>query len=291
MGITKRMLVVGTIALSTAVTPSVWAQYTANFQTNIISGVTSNWASSYYIGNANSADVLLIQSHGVLTDGGAYLGYLSNSSNSSAIITGSGSIWSNGPLFLYVGNNGIGNSLVVSNGAQVLNAGYGYVGGGSLSRFAGNIVTVTGNGSVWSNGQSLGVGYPAAGNRLVVNNGGLLINYNAYVGSYASGSSNNSLVVSDTGSVWTNLGDVRIGDQGSGNSLTVSNGGKVFGGFGYVGYAGGTNSVVVTGTGSVWTNRNDLSIGYTGAGNSLFINGGGTVYNSIGYIGAGNLAG
>src|SRR5271169_4293254 len=29
------------------------AQYTANFQTNIISGVTSNWPSSYYVGFTN----------------------------------------------------------------------------------------------------------------------------------------------------------------------------------------------------------------------------------------------
>ena len=91
------------------------AQYTASSQTNIISGVTSNWSGNYYVGNTFSVNVLLVQSNGVLTDGVGYLGYNSSSSNNSALVTDNGSIWSNG--FLYVGHYGFGNSLVVSNGA------------------------------------------------------------------------------------------------------------------------------------------------------------------------------
>ena len=278
-------ILVGTVALSIA--PAARSQYTANFQTNIISSVTSNWSGSYYVGNAFSADVLLIQSNGVLTDGGAYLGYSSTSSNNSVIVTDTGSIWSNGPLFLYVGYNGFGNSLVVSNGAQVLNGGYGYVGGGSIQRISSNSVVVTGGNSVWSNGQSLAVGYPGAANRLVVSHGGLVINNNAYVGSYAATSSNNTVVVSDTGSVWTNYGDLYAGDRGVSNSVIVSNGAKAFNGYGYVGNEIGasSNSLQVSGVGSVWTNRNDLHIGYSGARNSLAVLDSGAVFCSIGYIG------
>ncbi|MGH3166289.1 MAG: hypothetical protein ACRDN0_10405, partial [Trebonia sp.] len=59
-------MAVGVVALDMAIPPNLQAQYSANFQTNIISGLTSNWAGSYYVGNTTYADVLLIQSSGVL---------------------------------------------------------------------------------------------------------------------------------------------------------------------------------------------------------------------------------
>ncbi len=252
----------------------------------LVSGTGSVWsnAGSLYVGNSGVSNSLMISNGGRMVNGGvAYVGYNSSSSNNSVLVRDSGSTWSNGSL--YVGYNGFDNSLVVSNGAQVLNGAEAWVGAGVISRIGSNSVVVTGNSSVWSNGLDLSVGDPGSCNRVVVRNGGLLINNNGYVGAYAATSSNNSLVVSDTGSVWTNLGDVRIGDQGVGNSLTVSNGGNVFSGFGYVGYTGGTNGVVVTGSGSLWTNRNDLTIGNSGAGNSVAILNSGVVCNSIGYIG------
>ena len=58
MNIAKRMLVAGVTALSVATAPTVLAQYTADFQTNIISGVTSNWSGDYRVGDANSSDAL-----------------------------------------------------------------------------------------------------------------------------------------------------------------------------------------------------------------------------------------
>ena len=91
------------------------AQYTADYQTNIISGVTSNWAGDYFVGSNTFADVLLIQNSGVLSNGYGYLGYEVSSSNNSVLVTGTGSVWSNGSD-LYVGYSGAGNSLVISNG-------------------------------------------------------------------------------------------------------------------------------------------------------------------------------
>lgn len=268
--------------------PFAHGQYVASSQTNVISGVTSNWSNNYYVGNTFSADALLIQNGGVLTDSGAYLGDGSNSSNNSAIVTDSGSTWSNG--FLYVGYNGAGNSLVISNGAKVIETGEAWVSQGSIPRITSNSVIVTGSGSVWSNGQDLSVGDPGACNRVIVSNGGLLIDNRGFIGTYASGSSNNSVVVSGSGSVWTNASDVRIGDSGGANSLTVSNGGKMFGAYGYVGYGGGTNSVLITGAGSIWTNTLDLYVGYSGAGDSVVILGGGAVCSGVGHIGYNSTA-
>ena len=96
------------------------AQYTADFQTNIISGVTSNWTGDYRIGCNTFANVLLIQNNGVLYNSIGYLGYASGSSNNNVVVTGIGSVWSNrSPVYVGFGFN---NNLVISNGGQVFSA-------------------------------------------------------------------------------------------------------------------------------------------------------------------------
>jgi fibronectin-binding autotransporter adhesin len=255
------------------------AQYTADFQTNIISGVTSNWSGDYAVGNSFSADVLFIQSNGLLSDGFGYLGFSPTTSNNSAFVTDSGSTWSNEYGFYVGNNNSIGNSLVISNGGHVVNGGGGFVGQGSVPKITSNTVVLTDNGSVWSNHGWLVVGYPGSGNRVVVRNGALLANGDSRVGAYITGSSNNSVVVSDPGSVWTSTGNLYVGDRGVSNSVTLTNGGKAFCAYAYVGNEIGasTNSLQVTGAGSVWSNWFTLNIGFSGAGNSLSILSSGTL--------------
>ena len=51
------------------------AQYAGNSQTNIISGVVSNWTGDYLVGSNTFADASLIQNGGVLSNGNGYLGY------------------------------------------------------------------------------------------------------------------------------------------------------------------------------------------------------------------------
>lgn len=93
--------------------PPAQAQYTANFQTNIISGVTSNWSGNYIVGSNTFADVLLIQNGGVLSDGTGYVGYNPGSSSNSVRVV-SGGVWENTVLF--VGYQGSSNSLVIAGG-------------------------------------------------------------------------------------------------------------------------------------------------------------------------------
>jgi T5SS/PEP-CTERM-associated repeat protein len=71
------------------------AQYSVDYQTNIISGATSNWTGDYLLGSNTFADVLLIQSSGVLSNANGYLGYKVCSSINSVLVTDTGSIWSN----------------------------------------------------------------------------------------------------------------------------------------------------------------------------------------------------
>jgi T5SS/PEP-CTERM-associated repeat protein len=261
-----------------------YAQYTADFQTNVISGVASNWPGSYYIGNTNSADALLIESSGVLADGGAYFGYSSNSCNNSVLVTGPGSVWSNGFGTLYIGNSGAGNSLAISQGGKVVNSEDSYLGYNASS--SNNTVVVTDTGSVWSNQGFFYLGQSGASNSLVISNGGQVLDSECWMG--AGSSSNNSVLVTDPGSVWNNSGNsYSLSINRSGNSLVISNGGRVSSTTATV-YGSrsidSSNNVWIIGTGSVWSNLGWLSFG--GGGNRLVIADGGKLVSNGGTVGS-----
>ena len=82
-----------------------------------------------------------------------------------------------------------------------------------------------------------------------------------------------------------------VGNNGSSNSLTISNGGTVANIVGSIGAYSSNNSVLVTGTNSItgtnslWTNSGALIVGAYGSGNTLVISNRGTVANTEGYIG------
>jgi len=120
----------------------------------------------------------------------------------------------------------------------------------------------------------------------------------------------NNVLVNGVGSTWT-IGDVNsgflyIGHLGSGNSLTIENGGLVNNpgtsvqSEHFIGYGdnsntalGNNNSVAVTGTGSSWTmvdSYSQLYVGYFGSGNSLTVDTGGSVSNTNGIIGLGSTS-
>ena len=256
------------------------AQYTADFQTNIISGVTSNWTGEYYVGNTNFADVLLIQTNGVLFNSISYMGYQISSSNNSAVVTGTGSVWSS-PNVLFVGDRGAGNQLTILNGGRVF-GGVGDVGGFFSS--SNNMVLVSGSGSVWSNSSSLFMGDSGGNNQLIVTNGGAVFSGNTGYLGYSFFSSNNVATVTGSGSVWSNGVTLQIGNFSSNNKLKIADGGTV-----YVrlqsSMAGNRNMAIVTGGGSIWTSGENLNIGQGGAGNSLVISNGGQVFNGFGNVG------
>lgn len=259
------------------------AQYTANYQTNIISGVASNWTGNYLVGSNTFADALLIQNSGVLSNGYGYLGSLGGSSNNVASVTGMGSVWSN-RYNLIVGGDGVGNSLIISNGGQVVD-GYGYVG----FHYGSNSVLVTGAGSVWNNGTFVYVGNTGSDNSLVISNGGLVVNGYGVVGQNP-GADRNTVVVTGGGSVWSNRYDLTVGSMGAGNRMVVSDGGCVFNQNAYQSSPGyysksSSNSVLVTGSNSLWNNSGSLTIGNFGTGSSLVISNNGQVIDSNAYVG------
>jgi autotransporter-associated beta strand protein/T5SS/PEP-CTERM-associated repeat protein len=74
-----------------------------------------------------------------------------------------------------------------------------------------------------------------------------------------------------------------VGFNGAGNSLTISNGGKVENTTGTIGSSStsSNNSVLVTGTNSLWTNSSTLGVGNAGGGTLTVANGGSVAASGI----------
>jgi T5SS/PEP-CTERM-associated repeat protein len=261
----KRIAAIGFVALTVAIAPATRAQYTTNFQTNIISGVTSNWSGDYRVGGEMiSGDVLLIISNGILFNASGYVGYglpLRQGLPNVAVVDGSGSVWNNNSN-LWVGYEGPPHSqLIITNGGQVIDNN-GTIGGGLG---AGGSVLVTGTGSVWSNRSSIFLGrFDSTGsNALMVADGGQVFD-NA--GTINGG----TVVVTDAGSVWNITSNLVVigsapaakdlGRVPVGNGLTIANGGEVVSRSGIIGTVFMGGNVLVTGTGSVWRNSGTVSI-------------------------------
>ncbi len=155
----------------------------------------------------------------------------------------------------------------------------------NLTNFINNGGTLTVSGGGVLNG-IVTVGDTGSFSQLSITNGGRVLGSgNGILGNSVS-SSNNAVLVSGPGSVWSNSGALYVGSTGSFNQLTVANGGQVFNVIGYIGYDSNSinNSVIITGPGSVWSNSSNLTVGNNGSGNNLTIANGGQVFNANGYI-------
>ena len=257
----------------------------------LLTGPNTFWTNSWgaYVGYDGAAGSLTIGNGATMGVGGAWtpshdgvVGYGASSSNNWALITGSNSVWSCAER-VFVGFNGPANTLVISNGGRVIDAN-GYLGGNPGSD--GNNALVVSTNSVWTNSADLYVGDFGVGNSLVISNAGRVFSSNGFLGRNP-GSDNNRALVAGAGSVWTNSTDVYVGCYGAGNSLVITNGGRVSDNWGVIGYDFDSfnNQALVTGTGSLWTSSGDVYIGEFGSANSLVITNGGRVSDDWGVVG------
>ena len=230
---------------------------------------------------SNSANVTTNITSGTNAFVNTYIGFTTNATNNRLNVLNPGTVLTNS-ADVFVGYAGSSNSLVISNGASVTDR-IGFIGNDTIS--SNNSVLVTGTNSAWTNTGDLLVGYGGSSNSLVISSGGSVVNSNGYIGFTTS--SNNLVTVTGTNSAWTNTGDLRVGYEGSSNSLVISDGGSVTNQSGFVGYTtnSSNNSVLVTGTNSAWTNTTYLFVGYNGSSNSLVISNRGSVVSSGGFIG------
>ena len=250
-----------------------------NRQANLIAASANVFSASVGWNDGNST--LLISNAGTLTNRTGYVG--SYSSGNKGVVTGAGSLWTNSSDF-YVGNGvsgfASGNSLVISNGGKVasvhtggsLNYGSTYIGAGSFA--FGNSVLVTGTNSLLTNSRSLFVGNAGSGNSLTLADGGVAANTDGFIG-YTNTASNNTVLVTGTGSVWTNSRDLYVGVFSRSNSLVVTNGGEVFAGGNLVvsAQAGASNNAVSISRGRLVVTNGQIDVGRAGSG-ALYVTGG-----------------
>jgi T5SS/PEP-CTERM-associated repeat protein len=257
----------------------------------LVTDTNTSWQNSYsvYVGFDGAAGGLIISNGATMSSGGAWgvthdgaLGVNADSSNNWALVTGAGSVW-NIADSAYIGLNGPGNSLVISNGGKVICT-TGYVGSNPGSD--NNRALIVGAESAWNNSSDLYVGDFTLGNSLVLSNGGQAFSQNGFVGG-TSGSTNNSVLLTGTGSSWANSANVSIGYRGATNSLVISNGARLSDDWGVIGFLpeSGNNQALVTGAGSVWSNVTGVLVGYYGCGNTLDIRDDGLVSGYWGVIG------
>jgi T5SS/PEP-CTERM-associated repeat protein len=120
------------------------------------------------------------------------------------------------------------------------------------------------------------VGEADSFNYLEINSGGVLTSHGGLLSDQIS-SSNNSALVTGSNSLWNCLGYVAVGENGSSNLLTITNGGHLnsFSGAIGDGSTANNNVVLIDGSNSVWNcgNRqsNPLIVGNGGSGNQLLI--------------------
>ena len=102
----------------------------------------------------------------------------------------------------------------------------------------------------------------------------------------------NNVLVTGSGTIWTNRSEVWTGASSSGNALTIINSGTVFSTTGFIGGSSTStgNTVLVTDSGSLWYNINNLYVGYPGSGNALIVTNGGAMISGTSYIGYTNSA-
>jgi T5SS/PEP-CTERM-associated repeat protein len=246
----------------------------------IVAGSGSLWSNNgnLAVGFYGAGNQMTITNGGTVLAGGVgYIGRMLGSTNNSVLVAGSGSLWTNNSL-LYVGHNGAFNQMAITNGGVVVN-GRGYVGYNAVA--SNNSALVRDNGSVWGNTNGLTVGHASIGNQLTISAGGAVVVLgDGFVGNTA-GSTNNALLVTGSGSLWTNNGNLYIGVTGSFNRLAITNAGVVVNSMGFIGYdaVASNNSALVSGNGSVWGNTNGFGVGYGGAFNSLVVTNAGAVLN------------
>ncbi len=125
-------------------------------------------------------------------------------------------------------------------------------------------------------------------NLLEIINGAVVIDTLGILGSSATANTNRA-VVSGTGSTWTNTAGTSliIGNNGSGNQLTITNNGKVVAiGDMVIGGTGHGNSTLVTGTGAVVQADGFLYVGsFFGTSNHLMVADGGRVNGFVMILG------
>ena len=207
------------------------------------------------------------------------------------------------------------NRLLISDYGSLTSSKAVYVGYGSASNATVgnyNVLDVSGTAAALDlttvSGSSglLVIGYYGSNNSMTIGEAGsssvagTVKTSSSYVG-YRSTSAHNSVVISGSGASWTDTGALYVGNEGSYNTVLITNGadlstGGTSGTQSYIGYGssatgcasyGSHNSVSVSGPGSTWTSTGPIYVGNFGSSNNLTVVDGGAVTATQMLIGVG----
>ncbi|MBI5395928.1 MAG: PEP-CTERM sorting domain-containing protein [Verrucomicrobia bacterium] len=240
------------------VTNSSWVQVGRNaagkYNTLVVSGagsVLSNAANGILVGNGGLGNLAIITNGAYVVTPMLALGWGASGVSNTAIIGGTGTQVRAIGSGITVGTNSAFNTLTIASGAVVTNLGRTVVGGSAGA--TGNFLLVTDAGTYLTNAGQLRVGDFASQNMMVISNGATVLNAGVgFIGAVA-GANNNTVLVTGSGSLWRNAGDLNVGFAGSSNQLLIAGG-----------VVAATNLVVGSGAGSV---GNLLAI----SGGSLYV--------------------
>ena len=189
--------------------------------------VTATNTDYSFVGNTGS-DVTLVVSNGTLNVNGLVAGYNPDANNNTIVVDGSSAVATVGANGIILGYDvNTGNSLIVTNGGTVTSAGQVVVGSATSSGGGQNQIVISGAGSSLTAQGLLTVADSSDSNSVTVQNGGTLASAGGAVISVSESSSyagaGNSVLVTGAGSLWTNTGDLTIGNTGGG-AVTVAGG-------------------------------------------------------------------
>ena len=184
----------------------------------------------------------VITVHGAVLDGNVVINDASATQHHIAFGTGGTlNLDFDGTGIVGAGFKGTG-SLKIADGVHIVSSS-GCIG---YHFFSSGTVTVTGSGSTWTNSAELNIGYNGDGS-LIVENGGVVSNTNAYLGGgYLNPMGPDEYVfhgqalVKGNASKWINNGNIYVGCGGNG-FLEVQTGGEVSCSNAYIGYNGESN--------------------------------------------------
>lgn len=252
-----------------------------------VTGAGSAWTTtSNLIVGSSSPGTLNVTGGGAVSTLNASNGSIGADANGTVNITGAGSTWMiTNNLSLGFGEGFTGTLNIMAGGA-VSN-----VNARVAANSGSGTVTVSGVGSLWTSSGELTVGFNSgitgSTATLTIDDGGAVTNTNGVIGNvgvfFDFPAAVGTVTVTDTGSTWTNSGDLSVGFEGIG-TLNIENGGAVSNSIGNVAYAPDSEGdVTVTGVGSTWSNSGDLTVGRGGI-STLSIENGGAVSNNVGYV-------
>jgi T5SS/PEP-CTERM-associated repeat protein len=262
-----------------------------NNTTNLITTAT-NAGSLYVVGKSGTLNYLEVRGPGgSLTATNNIIGLAATAGTNSATVTGSGARWISLDT-LYVGLTGSVSRLVVSNAAVVTHD-TAYIGHDQNSRK--NSALVAGANARWRAESLLVVGEAGSDNSLTVSNSGVVsCGFDSFISGADPSATNNTGVVTGTGSQWNSENGFYVGYMGAGNRLIISSGGVVSNGLGVVGsFASSNNVVTVTDANSAWKMpEGDLTIGDSqSTGNHLLVTNGGLITSLTAAFGSADVAG